>query len=116
MGSSGTGSFGDLKGSSDSQLCLKSIKDEWLEEIARCDFYISQGGIPSIMHPVHIHPTVVNGRIVVVSTSTNKVIGLLPSRYSYILGCMKKGHQYVGTVTYSVDIPIPKVMVYIDAV
>jgi hypothetical protein len=116
MGSSGTGSFGDLKGSGESQLCLKNIKDEWLEEVARCDFYINQRAVPSIMHPVHIHSTVVNGRIVVVSTSTNEIIGLLPSRYSYLLGCMKKGHQYVGTVTYSVNTPIPKVMVNMDAV
>ncbi|OMD77810.1 MULTISPECIES: hypothetical protein [Paenibacillus] len=116
MGSSGTGSFGDLKGSSESQMCLRSIKDDWLEEVARCDFFKTQGGVPSIMHPVHIHNSIVNGRIVVVSTSTDEIIGLLPSSYSYLLGCMKKGHQYIGTVVHSVNTPIPKVMVNIDAV
>ncbi|MBY0217834.1 hypothetical protein [Paenibacillus illinoisensis] len=115
MGSSGTGSFGDLHTPSTSELCLIAIKEALLEEVSLSTFYKNNNSVPEKGHYVEVSDSTVNGRIVVISTSTMDIIGLLPSRYSYLLGCMKKGHKYIGKVVFSGVSPIPKVMVNLDA-
>ncbi|GIO61583.1 hypothetical protein [Paenibacillus cineris] len=115
MGSSGTGSFGDLRTPSTSELCLIAIKEALLEEVALSEYYKNQYKVPEKGHDVEVSDSTVNGRIVVISSSSMDIIGFMPSRYSYLLGCMKKGHRYAGKVVFSGASPIPKVMVNLDA-
>jgi hypothetical protein len=39
------------------------------------------------------------------------VVGYLPTKFNYLISCMKSGHQYVGAVTQASNKPIPNVFV-----
>lgn len=116
MGSSGTGSFGDLRANGyQEDRCSQPLSDVTLEEVARSDYYQNNGYITPITTTVKIRDTLFNGRIAVETVDTCEVVGLLPSRFSYILACVRKGFTYIGRVKYSVDTPIPTVVVDLDA-
>ncbi|MBQ4900314.1 hypothetical protein KB559_15870 [Paenibacillus sp. Marseille-P2973] len=115
MGSSGYGSFGDLKKSPNNDLCKKAIEGVELEEVARSEYYSELNEVPPFMHLIEVKRELVNGRVVVISSENQIIIGNLPSKYSYLLACMKQGISYMGTVTYSVVNPIPRVMVDLNA-
>ncbi|NMF01139.1 hypothetical protein [Aneurinibacillus aneurinilyticus] len=115
MGSVGTGSFGDYKPQRDENLCFKKIEDVILEEVARCEYYTNHAEVPPMMQAVAVKTSLYNGRIAVESRDTKDVIGLLPSRFGYLLGCMKQGHSYKGHIVFSVKNPLPKVMVTLNA-
>lgn len=115
MGSSGYGSFGDLKQSPNSDLCKKAMESVELEEVARSEYYSELNDVPAMMSLVEVKSELINGRIVVVSSENQKIIGSLPSKYSYLPGCMKQGISYYGNVTYSVLNPVPRVMVDLNA-
>jgi len=117
MGSSGVGRFGDYQGGTDptKDLCRMERKNVGLEEVGRLDYFNVHGTVPAIMEPVVLNNQLKNGRLVVLSETTGEEIGFLPSRYSNLLACMRKGFNYRGHVVYSVSKPIPKVDVDLNA-
>jgi hypothetical protein len=115
MGSTGSGSFGDYKPTKTDDLCFNEIKSEFLEDVARSPYYQTLNQVPSIMDEVHVLETLHNRRIAVECSENGLIIGYLPTKYSYLLSCMKKGIKYVGNVDYSVDQPLPKVTVNLNA-
>jgi hypothetical protein len=115
MGSSGTGSFGDLKAPSNKELCLREIREVLLEEVSLSQYYNNQRKVPDKDYPVEVGSSTINGRLVVISSENFEIVGYIPSRFSYLLGCMKKGHKYTGNVIFSTESPIPRIMVNLDA-
>ncbi|MFS0559040.1 hypothetical protein [Brevibacillus sp. 179-C9.3 HS] len=116
MGSSGSGQFGNLRPNLDENKCERALKDVSLEDVALCEYYRQNEGVPSITHPVQVREGLFHGRIAVESLESNLVIGYLPSIYSYIPSCIKQGYSYVGNVTYSSNSVVPKVIVNLDVV
>jgi hypothetical protein len=58
----------------------------------------------------------VNGRLVVVETSSGAAIGLVPIRYNYLLVCIGKNYKYAGTVLAGTTRPLPAVKVELGPV
>lgn len=114
MGSMGTGSFGDYN-QKDKKKCARSIVNVMLEDVALSEFYTNSKKVPDEQCKVSVRQALLNGRIVCESLETLESIGALPTKYNYLLACMKDGYAYEGTVTYSSILPIPTVKVTLDA-
>ena len=95
--------------------CERELTDIRLEDVARCDYFRRFRAVPTAGLDVRIRETTVDGRIVVESVSGNVIIGLLPTRYHYLLPCIAGGYSYEGTVEESTRIPIPSVTVSLQA-
>lgn len=115
MGSTGSGSFGDYRPTINDDLCMNEIKSEGLEEVSRSAYFQTHKFVPSIMEDIQVLDKLHNRRIAVESLQTGLIIGYLPTKYNYLLSCMKKGIRYVGNVEFSMDKPIPKVSVNLHA-
>ncbi|MGD7045866.1 hypothetical protein [Jeotgalibacillus proteolyticus] len=111
MGSSGVGRFGDYKGDNEPtrDMCSMERKNVGLEEVGRSAYFNVSENVPAIMEPVVLSEQLKNGRLVIISEETGEEIGFLPSKYSFLLACMRKGFRYKGNVAYSTSKPIPKV-------
>ncbi|MDM5351555.1 MULTISPECIES: hypothetical protein [Lysinibacillus] len=115
MGSRGTGEFGNYKSTAVEDLCDREIKNESLEDVSRLDYFQKINRVPDIMDEIRVLESLHQRRIVVQCVKTGNIIGYLPTKYSYLLSCMKRGISYVGKVEFSIDKPIPKVVVSIHA-
>jgi hypothetical protein len=115
MGSSGSGSFGDYRPTKNDDLCYREIKSVVIEDVSRSPYFQKHGSVPVLMEEVQVLENLHNNRIAVESIEDGLVIGYLPTKYSYLLSCMKKGIRYVGNVDFSIDTPIPKVTVNLNA-
>src|SRR5262245_19149647 len=114
MGSSGTNSFGDYKQSSTNK-CDESI-DSKLEDVARSEFYSSTTNLPAVNTSVRVREKLHHGRIVVEVIGSNLQIGNLPTKYHYLLLCIKNGRRYEGVVTASNRGKVPLIEVHLDSV
>ncbi|GIN62734.1 hypothetical protein J27TS8_27270 [Robertmurraya siralis] len=115
MGSSGYGAFGNYKQEGNEDLCFNEIKDVALEDVSRQEYLQNKGRLPVLMEEVCVMDSLHNKRIAVKSVHENLLIGYLPTTYSYLLSCMKKGIRYFGQVNYSTESPIPIVKVTLNA-
>lgn len=117
MGSSGVGNFGNYPGDSNptKDMCRLERKNIGLEEVGRSHYFNENGNVPKIMELVVLSNQLKNGRLVILSETTGEEIGFLPSSYSSLLACMRKGFSYRGHVVYSVLKPYPKVEVDLNA-
>lgn len=115
MGSTGPGTLSDYPGYAkarrgvvgDSDLidqCEKAVNTE-LEDVATSDYYKSQGLVPPVDTTVFIKQVF---RIVAVDEN-GVIIGNLPTKYNYLLGCLEDGYVYEGQVSVSHDTPLPYV-------
>ncbi|WP_057914485.1 hypothetical protein [Peribacillus muralis] len=117
MGSSGVDKFGDYPGNTNltKDMCRMERKNVGLEEVGRSEYFNVHGDVPAIIEPIVLSDQLKNGRLVVLSETTGEEIGFLPSTYSSLLACMRKGFSYRGDIVYSVLRPIPKVDVDLNA-
>ena len=124
MGSAGAGEFGTYKdngagalpdGKADDFECPLKIELISLEDVAISDYYINTNSVPSVGEPVELSPVLCNKRLVVISQSTQKVLGNLSVVYNYLLLCMSKGMSYSGSVVSSGMSPVPYVVVTLNA-
>ena len=112
MGSSGSGNFSDYSqnpstkknqgGTSDENDCTKAYSVA-LEEVNRCDYYISNGNIPPIGTPVKI---ILDIRLKAVTVENNETIGLLPTSFNFLVNCLNAGISYSGEIVSSKLVPI----------
>ena len=116
MGSAGTGSFGDYKPGQNEDRCLENLFNITLEEVALCEYFEINKDIPPFMTQVKVKNQLHNGRVALETIERNEIIGLLPTIYSYIISCIRRGYRYEGKVTFSSTSPIAKVMVDLDAI
>lgn len=123
MGSSGTGNFSDYsaestgmgsggmfdKGEDDYQdHCLEATTID-LEDVERNSYYRTHRAIPENGIQVQIEQ---RGRIVAI-TSNGEVLGLVPTAYNYLAGCLKRGLSYSGFVVSSTSVPYPRIQINI---
>lgn len=128
MGSAGSGSFGTYrignglggdgptsggKGGNEVE-CPQIIENIRLEDVATSDYYLNHQILPGVGSEVQLRDAVHFGRLVV-ETVGHEVIGNLPTNYNYLLNCIKKGFHYSGYVVSSGDVPIPYVVVTLNA-
>lgn len=117
MGSSGSGRFSDYSGttsssgggagsggSSGTDQCRQAISVEF-EEVAQCDFFASSGNVPPTGTELTLRH---DSRIVAVDGSGLRV-GVLPTRYNYLAGCLRDGINYSGIVVSSSLVPVPRI-------
>jgi hypothetical protein len=117
MGSRGSGKFGDYiipTGSSD--LCSTPIRNVKLEDTAHSDYYINHHAIPVVGTQVHIRPTLLSGRIAIETVNSGETVGNLPTKYNYLLPCIKLGKTYSGMIVSGSLTPIPFVTVNLDVI
>lgn len=115
MGSTGSGSFTDYSGtsnnnssrggsggSSGTDRCRQAFSCV-LEEVAQCDFYARNRGLPPSGTELQL---ALDGRLFAVD-GTGTRIGALPTRFNYLAACIRSGIQYRGVVTGSTGSPVP---------
>lgn len=114
MGSSGSGNFTDYSntnrpsgtgstgGTSGNDPCRQAFSVS-LEEVAQCDFFVSNGAVPSTSTVLSL---VFERRIFAVTESGIQV-GALPTQFNYLAACLRDGVSYVGIVTDSNLQPFP---------
>lgn len=125
MGSTGTGRFGDypgkngmgsVKGGGNTQSCPTIIETIRLEDVQQLDYYSNHQQVPPIGHLVEISNKLYHGRVVVVSSVTHEIIGNMPTQYNYLYpNCIMAGVIYSGKVVSSDELPIPYVVVTLNA-
>ena len=122
MGTSGTNRFSDYTGekepptgkpakgggktstagsSSGGNQCERAHGDISLEEVARCDYFKSHKGVPSVDTLIAVRKKLEGGRLAVETAEDSEVVGYLPTRYLYLRKCMQQGWTYVGHVLAS---------------
>lgn len=134
MGSSGTGSFGNYKpdnmkkdkstgqgigvngvASGGEIECPLEIKMIRLEDVQLSEYYKQHGTVPPMGAAVLLSKKLHHGRIVVIATNTNEIIGNLPTQYNYLINCLNIGKSYSGNVINSDLKPVPFVVVTLHA-
>lgn len=135
MGSSGNGRFGDYKpdksseknqrgmgqgiikgiGSGGEIECPTEIPMIRLEDVAISDYYQNHHDLPQKGEDIYLNPQIHNGRLVVMSSDTQEIVGNLPTKYYYLINCLKAGKCYSGTVVFSDLQPVPSVVVTLYA-
>jgi hypothetical protein len=117
MGSRSTGRYtdyprGDAAGvvPGEQEKCDQSIPDVELEEVAACDYYAARHEVPQRGTRVRLRVGLVGGRLAV-ETEQGQVVGLLPTRYSYLRRCLEQQYAYSGEVLSAVTTPVPRVTV-----
>jgi hypothetical protein len=119
MGSSGSGSFTDYSGvtpsnpsdqtggASGTNRCGNAFSTG-LEEVSRCQYFLTHGSVPSIGTDVTIG---FNGMRLVALAATGEEIGYLPTKFNYLKGCLEDDFNYEGQVVGSTTIPHPTVTI-----
>jgi hypothetical protein len=116
MGSSGTGSFGNyFPGDEAKNLCGKSINKVVLEDVIDYEYYRMFNDVPNVGVEVKVRETLLSKRLVV-ETLAGQAVGALPTKYNYLLACIRGGRSYSGKVLYSQNKPVPMVEVNLDAI
>lgn len=134
MGSSGSGKFGTYRignggGSGGSGIvtenggngrpneieCPSIIENIRLEDVATSEYYVNHNSLPTSGDSVYLNNTIYKGRLVVKTTSTDEIIGNLPTQYNFLISCIKNGIHYNGFVVASGVTPIPFVVVTLNA-
>jgi hypothetical protein len=132
MGSTGFGAFGNYPGSSrggyggngqngagnvgGSDSCPVEIEEIiMLEDVAMSEYYTANNSLPTPGDAIELSDTLVYGRLVIQSVSTGETIGNMPTRYNYLLPCIKRGMHYHGQVVSSGFRPVPFVTVNLHA-
>ena len=130
MGSAGSGRFGTYRiesgqitggngnggvgGGIGEVECPSNIENIRLEDVATSNYYVTHKSLPANGVPVDLNNIIYKGRLVV-AVSRGEVLGNLPTKYNYLINCIKKGMQYSGTVVVSGCTPIPFVVVKLHA-
>ena len=106
--SSGDGSLGEIE-------CPKIVKNIRLEDVAVSEYYQKHNMLPSVGTAVELRTTIYNGRLVVETSSTNEILGNIPTQYNTLLNCIKQGIKYSGSIVSAGTSPVPFVVVTLNA-
>jgi hypothetical protein len=79
--------------------CLQPVGDVTLEEVERCAYFRTHGGVPPEGSDVGVVREDASGRPAAALASNDEVIGLLPTRWNYLAGCLAQGYAYEGVIT-----------------
>lgn len=130
MGSTGHGKFGDYSeqrnynmgngttqgmytstnagvwGKEGCPITLSTIR---LEDVQTSQYYLERQELPEIGDDVYLSDQIHNGRLVVVHTASNLIIGNLPTSHNYMIKCLER--NYTGNVVAAGMQPIPFIVV-----
>ena len=112
MGSTGRNTFSDYSQTGVTR-CDDPI-DTPLEDVGRHEYFAAASKLPKKGAAVRLRDGVHNGRLVVEDVATNMAIGNLPTRFHYLLLCLKNGYSYEGEVTLSRSGKVPVVEIHLD--
>ena len=144
MGSTGTGTFSDYPGSEggrpgksggggrggasqgggggqggggklSNDRCGAKLDGISLQEVANCTYYREHESPPPKKSRVRIRKKLFGGRVAIEIQDTKEVIGLLPTKFNYIVPCMKDGWEYTGSIVDTSKAKIPKVIINLKA-
>lgn len=121
MGTTGSGKFGEYPGSgsggkSEKNDCRVSVPEVALDDVARCQYYEAHGNLPEIGTAVSARQELFKGRIAIQTSVENEIVGFLPPRFNFLLGCMQQGYQYDGEIISANTAPVPSVVISIQSV
>ena len=72
--------------------------------------------LPTVGLKVRLRRGLLGGRLVIETATRPEVIGLVPTRYNYLLACQGAGFSYPGAVTAADAASVPHVEVQLAAV
>jgi hypothetical protein len=126
MGTSGTGRFPDYPGTkgngekgngprgpkppTDDNACERAVSGIVLEEVANCDYFKEHEDVPAPNTVVFLKRDRKGPRLAV-QTASKELVGLLPTKYNYLVACMSEGYTYQGSVLSSSLTPFPRVAI-----
>jgi hypothetical protein len=117
MGSRGSGRFGDYNvPTGNTDLCSTPLKNVKLEDTAYSDYYVNHSTIPPVDTLVQVRLVLLSGRIAVEIVDTGETVGNLPTKYNYLITCIKLGKTYSGNVVSGSLTPIPYVVVDLNVI
>ena len=120
MGSRGTNRFSDYPGSSDfsqktggheeQNQCDRAIGKIELEDVALCDYFQKYKDVPPVNYNIKLRNVLTSGRLII-ENEVGESIGLVPTRYNYLLQCIEQGYHYAGHVQASRNLPLTFVVI-----
>jgi hypothetical protein len=90
--------------------CAQDLSNVSLEEVGRSEYLRAHASVPNPNSGVVVRSTLMGARLSV-DDANGDSIGLLPTRFNYLVACMKKGFTYSGEVATSSLTPTPSVTV-----
>lgn len=111
FGSNYPGGIGGAAGGGGEISCPSVVELIRLEDVALSEYYQNNKAVPPVGSEVELDSIVNHGRLAVKLSSTEEVLGNMPTEYNYLLTCLQSGMYYSGTVVSSGEIPIPYVVV-----
>ena len=128
MGSCGHGRFGNygVGGSGDGQQGARdggngsgnesnqgpSLSYIRLEDVAISEYFLNKGALPHVGEAVNVRSALYKRRLAVELSSTEEVIGNIPTEYQlFLLSGLKRGIHYSGQVISSGKFPVPYIVV-----
>jgi hypothetical protein len=114
-GGSGRGGGGGGGGKRTDDRCGAKLDDISLQDVANCIYFREHQSLPPKKSRVRIRNKLLGGRVAVEIQDTKEPIGLLPTKYNYVVACMKDGWEYAGSIVESSAARIPKIIVSLIA-
>ena len=114
MGSRGDGSFGNYQPKDDQTKCGEDIGAVSLEDVTLYDK--NNGELPKVDELIRVEFHDESKRLVAISDLTNEIIGAIPTRFNFMLICIKNNYNYAGKVFAMINHPLPRVEVEINAI
>lgn len=105
---SGNGGRGGGGGASGKDQCNQPIAGVGLDEVGRSEYYQAHNAVPAAGSSVSVRAKLFHGRLAV-ENDHHQVIGLLPTRYNFLVACLNDGYSYAGDVNSSSTTPIPRI-------
>lgn len=101
-------------GSGEDELCLTRIDDVALEEVERCAYYLKNTDVPPAGTDIEVLDQLVGQRLGVATQADSELIGYLPTRFNYVLRCLRQGYKFPGEVTASSSKPVAVVHITLE--
>lgn len=96
-------------GNGEVEKCPTELPTIKLEDVQTSQYHLKRQELPQVGDEVYLSNELHNGRLVVVHTDSNLIIGNLPTSYNYMVKCLN--HNYTGSVVSAGMQPIPFVVV-----
>ena len=102
---------GAEKGSAATDRCSEEIHYVRLQEVANCDYFLTNGSVPSQGSTVALRDSLVGSRLAIATVDEDLVVGFLPTTCNYLRVCVEQGYRYAGEVIESEVTPNPRVSI-----
>ena len=108
--SGNSGGGGSMGGASGKDPCTQPIAGVSLDEVGRSEYYQANNAVPPVGSSVSVRAKLFHGRLAV-ENDEHQVIGLMPTQYNFLVGCLSDGYSFAGSIISSSTTPIPRINV-----